>query len=373
VSSDTPNLRRLVVVKLADLGDVLTATPALRALRNGFPDAEITALVTPHTAPLLRGNDSVDHIVGFPKAWFDDPRGLLRPERGSRAAVALSRLATHLRAQHFDAIVLLHHLTTDWGRAKYRALAWAAGTPIRAGLDDGHGDFLTHRAIDLGFGERHEVDYWLDVVGTLCAAHPEPAMELHLSDDELRAGTVRWAAAALGPRAVVLHPGSGAFSVARRWSPDRFARVGDAMTDDGLQVAVLSGPGEEQLAESVRSAMERPSHALGGIGSPRELGAVLHNAALFIGNDSGVMHMAATVGVPVVGVFGLTNHRAWGPYPPAAHRVVRLDLPCSPCLYSGFELGTPNGCPPRTCLTELEPRQVIAAARSLLQERLGVT
>lgn len=357
---------RILVVKLADLGDLLTATPALRALRMGYPTAEITALVTPHTASLLRDNDAVDHLITFPKAVFDAAAGLARPRAAWRAARLVARLGRELHHRQFDAVVLLHHLTTGWGRAKYRALLSACGTPIRAGLDNGHGGFLTHRVEDQGFGAFHEVDYWLLVVSTLGADHPDPHLEVHLRPEELSAASERWQSLELGDDAVVLHPGSGRFSLARRWPPSRFAAVGDAFVQDGCQVAVLAGPGEEELAREVQSGMREPSTLLCELGSPRELGATLHCARLFVGNDSGVMHMAAAVGVPVVGVFGLTNHRAWGPYPPSVHRVVRLDLPCSPCLYTGYQLGSIEGCPPRTCLETLEPAAVVAAARELL-------
>jgi ADP-heptose:LPS heptosyltransferase len=164
----------------------------------------------------------------------------------------------------------------------------------------------------------------------------------------------------------VLHPGSGAFSLARRWSGDRFAAVGDALAADGLTVALIAGPGEKSLAEHVRGAMQSRALLLSQLHNPRVLAATLRRARLFVGNDSGVMHCAATMGVPTVGIFGLTNHRAWGPYPPERHRVVRLDLPCSPCVHHAFSLGTPQGCPARMCLEELEPGAVAAAARELL-------
>ena len=142
--------------------------------------------------------------------------------------------------------------------------------------------------------------------------------------------------------------------------------VGDALAADGLSVAVVGGPEERDLVETVRRAMGAASVALDGLDTPRTLAAVLRRARLFVGNDSGVMHCAATMGVPTVGIFGLTNHRAWGPYPPDEHRVVRLDLACSPCVHHAFSLGTPRGCPARSCLEELEPAQVIQAARELL-------
>lgn len=363
-------MERILVVKLADIGDLLTATPALRALRRRYPSANITALVTPHTACLLAGNDAVDRLLRFPKADFDALPISWRPRAAPGRLGRALRLAWDLRCARFDALVLLHHLTTPWGRVKYRALAAATGAPIRAGLDNGAGRFLTHRAVDRGYGARHEVDYWLDVAATLDAHNPDPHLELDLTAEDLQAADARWAALDLeGKEVVALHPGSGGFSVARRWSPDRFAAVGRSLAARGLSIAVVAGPGEEALAEQVRERMQAPAALLGGIPSPRELAATLRRCRLFVGNDSGVMHCAAAVGVPVVAVFGLSNAGAWGPYPPERHRVVRLDLPCSPCFYTGHGLGTPGGCPPRTCLTALEPDLVIAAALGMLESK----
>lgn len=365
-------MQRILVVKLADLGDTLTATPALRALRLRYPNAAITALVTPHTACLLEGNDAVDAVIPFRKALFDDPRAWLRPRDGVESLAALGQLAWRVRRAGFDAVVLLHHLVTRWGTEKYRALVQASGAPLRVGLDNGAGTFLTRRVPDAGFGARHEVDYWLDVVATLGAAHPEqPCMELPLHPEEMAAADRRWDALGLDQDVVALHPGSGSFSVARRWAPERFSAVADALADEGLRVAVVGGPGEEALVARVRGVMRGPSIAVDACHTPRELAGLLRRCRLFVGNDSGVMHIAAAMGVPVVAVFGLSNHRAWGPYPPADHRVVRLDLPCSPCFYRGHDLGTPEGCADRTCLTELQPEPVVAAARELLDSRAG--
>ncbi len=363
--------RRILVIKLADLGDLLTATPTLRALRNRFPSAEITALVTPHTAGLLIGNDAVDHVRTFPKAWVDQPWSLLNPLRLGAALAKAARLALHLRGDHFDTVVLLHHLMTAAGAMKYRALLAATGAPVRIGLG-GRPGLLTASVPDLGFGARHEVEHWLEVVKILGAQNDAPRMELHLTEAEQAEGDRWWADRNLAPeRTAVLHPGSGAFSLARRWAPERFAAVGDALARDGLQVVINAGPGEDSVAAAVAGAMSAPAILLQGLESPRKLAAVLRGARVFVGNDSGVMHIAATMGVPTVGVFGLTNHRAWGPYPPEEHRVVRLDLPCSPCAYVGHGLGTPDGCPARTCLVELGPDPVIAATRELLGATSG--
>src|SRR5579871_4022523 len=361
----------MLVVKLADLGDLLTATPAMRALRRRFPTTEITALVTPHSAPLLAHNDALDRIMTFPKALFDQPRRLLHPSSAVRAAAQIIQLTARLRAARFDTVILLHHLTTRGGTAKYRALIGATGAPVVAGLDNGRGSFLTQRVADLGFGGRHEVEYWLEVARSVGAnPHDEP-LELHFTEAERAQAANEWRLHGLGARVAAIHPGSGRFSIARRWPAERFASVADALARDGLQIAIVAGPEDGDTVSAMQHAMHAAVSAIIDVPSPRRLASMLQQAVLFVGNDSGVMHMAAAVGVPVVAVFGLSNDRAWGPYPLSAHRVVRLDLPCSPCLYVGHELGTPAGCPARTCLVDLPPAAVIQAAHQLIPDSPG--
>jgi lipopolysaccharide heptosyltransferase II len=354
--------QRILVVKLADLGDLLTATPALRALRLSFPDARIDALVTPSSAPLLRGLDSLDGLVLFDKSTFDRPLSALS---GLPSALRLGR---RLRVGRYDTLLLLHHLTTAYGTAKYAALALASGAPVRAGLDNGRGRFLTHRAVDRGFGELHEVEYWLSVAGTLGASNPGPRLEIAISPDEDARAARRWHQLGLADRrTVILHPGSGAFSLARRWPAERYAKVADRLAREiGLSVAVLAGPApcEETLAERVVGAMRQPGVILRAVPSPQELAALLGRSLLFVGNDSGVMHLAAAVERPIVAIFGPTNHRAWGPYPPDSVRnvVVREPLACSPCIHRAHSFGTPQGCPARTCLEVVDVEMVFEAA-----------
>ncbi len=216
--------RRILVVKLATLGDLLTATPALRALRTAWPDAHIGVLATPASAGVLRGLDSVDEVIPFDKFAFD------RPGQAARGIPVALGFARALRAGGWDALALLHHLTTPFGVAKYAALALASGAPIRAGLDNGRGRaFLTHHAEDRGFGWKHEVDYWLDVARLLGAERPAaPRLELVVSSEDEAWAASTWSRLGAA-QAVVLMPGSGAFSIARRWSPAGFVDVGRAL------------------------------------------------------------------------------------------------------------------------------------------------
>jgi heptosyltransferase-2 len=353
--------RRILVVKLADLGDLLTATPALRALRTTFPTARIEALVTPGSSSLLAGSDAVDELIPFDKFSFDRPIGAVA------ALPAALSLGARLRRRRYDFLVLLHHLTTRFGTTKYAALALASGAGERIGLDNGRGWFLTRGFPDHGFGERHEVDYWLGVVGLLGAANSSPRLEIVIPEAAQAAAGRRWTGLRLGGRAAILHPGSGAFSLARRWPTERYAALADRLVDElGLEVAVLAGPapGEPELASRVAGAMRSRAVVVEGIESFQELAGTLKLAELFIGNDSGVMHLAAAVETPVVAIFGPSNHRAWGPYPPNSprHAVVREPLACSPCFHRGHRFGTPQGCPARTCLDLVGVDMVLEAA-----------
>src|SRR5437660_4955186 len=158
---------RILVVKLASLGHLLTITPALRALRTTVGDAHIGVLTTPGSAPALRGLDSHDEIITFDKFAFD------RPSDAVRSLPSALHLTSELRAGDWDTLVLLHHLTTAFGIAKYAALSLGCGARRRVGLDNGRGRwFLTDAAVDHGFGWQHEVDYWLEVVGVLGARNP---------------------------------------------------------------------------------------------------------------------------------------------------------------------------------------------------------
>jgi heptosyltransferase-2 len=358
-------MNRILVIKLADLGDLLSITPALRALRNGLPDAHISALVTPSSASLLEGGDLVDEVIPFDKFAFDRK---LEAYRGVPNALGLAR---ELRSRRFDTLVLFHHLATRWGRAKYAALALASGAAQRVGLDNGTGWFLTQRVEDRGFGARHEVDYWLEVAALLGGHNETPVLELPLRDEHVEWARDYWADMDSSDPIAVIHPGSGAFSTARRWQAERFARLAQLLYDRrGLSVVALAGPAPSEIALANTVAEAVPdSRVVQAAPSPLHLAALLERAALVVGNDSGVLHLAAAVQRPIVAIFGPTNDLAWGPYPPNAlrHQVVAERLACRPCIHRGFSYGTPQGCPARTCLHLIEPEVVFEAACRALE------
>src|SRR6266852_723381 len=373
-----PANAHILVVKLAGIGDLLLATPALRALRETYPQARIDLLVTPDSAGLLNGWEVIDHVIVLNKYLFDYPQQVLKNPRNLQRLAPLWR---ELREGDYDAVLLLHHPTLPFGRLKHQLLLRATGARWRVGLDNrhGHGWFLNVRVKDAGFGAIHEAEYNLAVAEAVGATTQDRRLTMPLSEsDYVQARRLLYEDEAFAESVrpiIAMHPGSGGYSTARRWAPERFAQLADRLFHDASgQLILMGGPEETELHRQIIELMqsEMPVHSFAGKGNIRVAAAILEQADLFVGNDSGLMHLATSVGTPTVGIFGLTNADAWGPYlggvPGQQAVVVKLDLPCMPCFYRGHDLGTPEGCMTRDCLAMLGVDPVAAAARRLLHE-----
>ena len=383
-----PPNAHILVVKLAGIGDLLLATPALQALRESYPQARIDLLVTPDSAGLLDNWDVINNVIVLDKYLFDYPMQMvMNPLTMTQLAILWNKL----REGHYDAVLLLHHLTLPFGRLKHQALMRATGAKWRVGLDNGHGWFLNVRVKDNGFGALHEAEYNMaiaEAVGAtvtnkklivpLTAEERQRARELVFGKDS--GGALLMEPAQASRPIIAMHPGSGGYSTARRWAPMRFAQLADTLFHDvGGQVLLLGGPEEAELHQQIIAMMQSgvPVRSLAGKGSIKVAAALLELVDLFVGNDSALMHLAAAVGAPTVAIFGLTNYKAWGPYTGDANLeraiVVHLDLPCMPCFYRDHLLGTPEGCMTRDCLALLGVDPVAVAARKLLRQTGKIT
>jgi len=369
-----PENVHILVIKMAGIGDLLLATPALRALRETYPHAHIDLLVTPDSAGILNGWQVIDRIIVLDKYLFDYPQQFLtRPHNLLR----LKPLWRDLRDGHYDAVLLLHHLTLPFGRLKHQLLLRATGAQWRVGLDNGHGWFLNVRVKDNGFGAMHEAEYYLAVAGAVGAKTKDKRLVVPLSEaDHRQAWQLLYEHETpqnIRHPIIAMHPGSGGYSTARRWAPERFAQLADTLYSSvGGQLLLLGGPEEAELHQHIIDMMrsEMPVCSMAGRGSIKVTAALLEQVDLFIGNDSALVHLAVAAGTPTVAIFGLTNAQAWGPFADekAGQQalIVRLNLPCMPCFYRGHDLGTPEGCATRDCLALLGVDPVATAARRLL-------
>lgn len=335
---------KILAVQWADIGDLILTTPALSALREAHPTAHIALLTSPHAAPIVHNTPLVDTVYTLPRY---------------APAAEMLRLFWRLRAEKFDVVIFFHHLSTRAGAWKYAALAYLSGAKRRIGLDNGRGNFLTERVPDAGF-ERHHAEYWLSLVALLGAdSTPRPC----LVSREIFPLPIK-------QPYIVVHPGSGGHSIARRWDVEKLAAAADRIAARlSAQIVVVGGAGDDGAA--LLPHLKTPALNLTGQTSLPQLADVLAGAAHYLGSDSGVSHLAAAVSTPSSVVFGPTNPAAWRPWNIAAEtRVIRSGVACSPCSYFGDTLGDPKGCAARTCMKTVTVDDVVSA--SAQQRGLGM-
>src|SRR5690606_17290824 len=165
---------------------------------------------------------------------------------------------------------------------------------------------------------------------------------------------------------IVLHPGSGGYSLARRWDAAKFAAVAEALASEFNAEIVIAGTAADDTANVVQR-LSFPVIDLTGKTTLPQLATILSDSDLYIGADSGIMHLAAATGVPVVAIFGPSNADAWRPWTPGGRSIALISrVECSPCSYVGHGIGLREGCEARTCMRLITPSHVLDAARSLL-------
>lgn len=350
------------VLLFGDLGDTLLTTPALRAIRERYPDSHIVAVGKANPLSLVHDMGLVDGTIEIDKHILDRPVSLLRP----RAWLEAGRLVSRLRRERLDSLLMPHHLVTRWGAAKFAVLALASGAAERVGLDNGRGWFLTHAARDLGFGARHEAQYWLDVAAILDAQGEMVLVPPRITGEDRR--TAGKLLSPLRPGSgplIAIHPGTGWFGPGRRWPEDRFAETASILRGRlNARFVIVGGDEDAAAGHRVECRLGEGTVNLVRRTSLQELGAVLARCSLTISNDSGVAHLSAAVGTPVTAVFGPSNDRAWRPLLGA---VVAADIGCRPCFYRDFQTGLRYGCASRECLQLVTPKGVADVAETLLQ------
>ena len=265
-----------------------------------------------------------------------------------------------MRARQYEAVVFFHHFSLRAGLFKFWLLAKASGARRIIGLKNHNIGFLTDGIDDEGFGARHQAQYWLDLVALLGASGCARPAQVK------REALATWALPKTGRPIVVVHSGSGGYSKARRWSAEGFAAVARGLQQErGAEIVLVGQP--EDDGDQVECLLDlKPVNLIGATNVP-QLADVIAGADLFIGADSGVMHIAAAVGTPVLSLFGPSNPDAWRPWTAGSlATVLTSGVECSPCSYVGHGIGARDGCEARTCMKLLRPEQVLAAAQSLL-------
>ena len=313
---DWSTVRRVLLVRLRSIGDTVLMTPCLAALKNFRPGLEITAVSEPLSAPLLEDHPLIDRLL------------VVSSDLGARA-----RLVGELRRARFDVGVNLHGGTTAMFLTRlsgarhttaYEDYRYAGLLTCPAPAPD---HILKRRQIH-SVEQQLALLYWLGVPPTAA-----PPLSLQVSEAAIRSIGERLAAGirktqTSGRRFAVLAPAAAMES--KRWPTAAFARVSEHIAGRwGLPSVVIAGPGQESIARRLASLSQTGPQVITGLGL-KEVMALISLSSLFVGNDSGPMHIAAAFRRPVVGLFGSSNADVWRPWSEAPARVVQAAAGADP-------------------------------------------
>jgi heptosyltransferase II len=327
------------------VGDAIMALPALRTVREKFPDASISIVARPYVADIYRNQGICDELIPY------DPRGI---HNGLRAR---DQFAMALRARKFDVALLLQNaFDAAW-------LAWRAQIPQRIGYARDARSLLLTKAIPVprpGEIPTHEKFYYLELLRRACMLDSLPTVDhivLRVPDSQRVSAENVLLAAGSRPHTFRLAIGAGAsYGSAKCWPPDRFADFANRFLSERDADLILFGtPGELPVSNAIIAGMTRKPVDLTGKTAIADLPALLSQCHLFLGNDSGAMHVAAAVGLPTIAVFGPTDPDGTSPVT-TRFSIVQQKPYCSPCFL--------KRCPTdHRCMKAVTPEMVLRSVQ----------
>ena len=337
-------IQRVLIRSPNWLGDTVMFTPALAAIRRVFPHWHLTLLAKAASASLLEECPHIDEVVvyeapGIHAGWS----GRLK-------------LAQHLRSGKYDLVLLFQNAI---GAAVISRLA---GIPIRVGYDtDGRGGLLTHRIARPSNGKRQPlITYFLGLLQALGISSETSPPMLHTSKAEETHAIAMLGSYGVGSADLLigLNPGS-VYGTAKQWSFRQYAAVADHLARiTGGTIVIVGGPGEQGLGARIAERMKVSPIVMSGKTTVRELMGILKQCRILVTNDTGPMHVASALGVPVIAIFGPTDPTATAPVGPQ-HQLVATQIGCSPCLL--------RACPlDHGCMNGISEQEVFDAAMKVL-------
>ena len=365
---------RILLIKPSALGDVVHTLPVLVKLRARYPQARIDWLVTPENAEIVRSHPALSNVVLFARRDFSK-RG-----RKGRAMLDFLDLLKQIRGAKYDLVVDMH------GQVRSAFFSLISGARVRIGFDrpikrtltisaqhdlknvpnhgwrgarEGSWIAYTHR-IPIPTLDVHAIDRYLWVGKLLGFDDNPPDLTIHLSSETVRnvERLLKEKGVGASQPLVVLVPGT--IWETKHWTIEGFAGVARHFLRDGFAVALAGTKRDQPRCRQIAAAAPGACD-LSGQTTPADLAALIQRAEVAVTNDSGSMHVAASLGKPMVSVFGPTNPVHIGPYE-RPESVLRVDLPCSPCNYRRL-----SQCPfGHACMKQVTPTMVVERVRNIL-------
>lgn len=343
---DWQRVRSVLVVRLRSIGDAVLTTPSLYALRRFLPQARVDILLEDWVAPVIEGLQFVDNVIT-----------LRRSSTSSRA-----QIARRIRATHYDVAYNLHGGTTA------TLLTRASGARHRVGYASYqyarlHNHLSPSASFLWGREKTHSVEQQLALLGwTGVPVTDRPPTQLAVTEQAAASIAERLRTAGLDESTTfaVVHP-AAAFDT-KQWATEKFARVAEDLSARGFAIVAITAPTEAHIAAELKRNSSASVITFTDLSLP-EVTALAARARLFVGNDSGIAHIAAAVGLPSVVIFGSSNVANWRPWARAAAEVVLEEMECQPCHgYFCEKFEQPE------CIRRVPVERVTAAVERVLRD-----
>ena len=309
--------KKILLARTDRLGDLVLTTPAIKAVRDAYPDAYIAMIVRPYAEEIVKDNPYLDEVILYDKYGKH------------KSFWATFKFAMEIRKRYFDRAIIFHPTN------RMHMIAYIANIPRRIGYDNKLKFLLTDNIKNVKhLGMKHERDYTLDMLKSLGIESDEKELFIPIDDNSISQAESIIADNGIrkNERFIVMHPGASCAS--KIWPSERFAKLADIlMQRHCIKIIVVSGKDEKDIfcADAVRKFMQNDALFLTGKLSLRTLAALIKRAILFVSNDSGPVHIATAVGTPVIDIFGRgqpgLSPLRWGPLGPK-DIVIHKDVGC---------------------------------------------
>jgi heptosyltransferase-2 len=345
---------KLLVLRYRFIGDTILTVPFLRNLRRAHPEARIDLVVAPYSSDVLRGNPYVDEFIVY------DPPTIHADSGGRhRTLLAKTRFVAELRRRRYDKAYVLKRSFSS------AAIAFLSGAKERVGFDtEGRGFLLTKRVPYRH--DRHEVLNFLDVLRADGVAVADDHLEAWLTPGESRFAEAYLAERGVAPgeRVVAIHPFCA--NQTRAWHEDDFVATANTLQERfGVRILLLGGKRDREMAAGIAGRIRPDPVPAVGETDLRQSMALLSKCSLLICNDSGIMHLAAALDLPLIALFGPQSPVKFGPWG-ARCRILYKRFPCSPCRQKFFEECDPSPRGKPMCMEKITVAEVIENARGIL-------
>jgi len=352
------NQQKILIIRLSAIGDVLRVLPALQVLKERMPHSRISWAVEEASKNILAAHPDIDEVIVFPKAEL--VRKLTsRKELGS-GIKDLFLFVRDLRRRRFDLVFDFH------GLLKSGLISFLSGARERVGFTMRFTKecnwIFNNRRFPLDQQRVSRIDRNLELLKKwgLDTAHKPPVIHVPQRDRDIIQAFLKQQRIDFRRPVIAVHPGTSPTTPYKRWETYRYAVVADKIIEDNAAQIIFTWANQElEMVKAIMALMKYRAIVAPATENLCQLAEIFRQADLYLGSDTGPMHLAAFVGIPVVALFGPTDHVVNDPYAGTPHIIIRKEMPCSPCRR--------KNCPRRDCMKEIRETNVIRAVNIMLE------